>query len=388
MAYRREAYPDPDPDAGPYFTAEGGPAAYSAAPMEAGPYFTAEGGPAAYSPAQLDAGPYCPGESNPESYYPDEIDPDPYHGEGPSADGLYQSGPPPAAPHGWSGRSGRAGLADDDDDDPDEAARHRSARRWMIALSAVGIVVLLGACAFGTYGMFSDDRKTPSTAQPTPSVAASRDISSRAVDARPLSEGEVFPAGSEVKPLATEAGYKVLKTQANSDCKIAATETLGTLLVNAGCNQVVRATLKHPTGQYLVTAGLFNLNDATSARQAHDGVKPAIDAQKGRFTGLLAGDGTDALVRAPTQLGWNTKGHFMAYCVIARTDGKAFESGDVYPKQIIFDVVGTYLLDDIVGARANPGGHTTPAGPAATGSATAANSGHSRPTASTSSSKR
>jgi hypothetical protein len=66
---------------------------------------------------------------------------------------------------------------------------------------------------------------------------------------------------------------------------------------------------------------------------------------------LLAGNGTESIVRAPTQIGWNMRGHFVAYCVVARTDGKTFGATDAYPTQIIFDVVGTYLLDSVIGAR-------------------------------------
>ena len=91
--------------------------------------------------------------------------------------------------------------------------------------------------------------------------------------------------------------------------------------------------------------------DQAAAQAAHEGIKPIIDAQKGRFNGLLAGTGTDSLVKASTQLGWNISGHFLAYCVIARTDGKAFDAADQYPQQIIFDVVGTYLVKGVVGAR-------------------------------------
>src|SRR6185503_14982454 len=98
-------------------------------------------------------------------------------------------------------------------------------------------------------------------------------------------------------------------------------DDIAALLATGGCSQVVRATLKSPNGQYLITAGVFNLTDEKAAEEAHNGVKPAVDGQRGRFTGMAAGTGTEAIVRAPTQLGWNFRGHFLAYCVIARTDG-------------------------------------------------------------------
>ena len=120
--------------------------------------------------------------------------------------------------------------------------------------------------------------------------------------------------------------------------------------------------MKAPNGDYLITAGLFNLTDQTSAETAFNGVKPIIDAQKGRFVGMSVGPntGTDAIVRAPTQLGWNFRGHFIAYCVIARTDGQAFAASDQFPNQITFDIVETYLEGTIIGKRATVPGATHP----------------------------
>ena len=74
-----------------------------------------------------------------------------------------------------------------------------------------------------------------------------------------------------------------------------------------------------------------------------------------------AGTGTDAIVRAPTQLGWNFRGHFIAYCVIARVDGKEFAADDQFPNQITFDIVETYLENEIIGRRAIIQPEATPA---------------------------
>jgi hypothetical protein len=105
-------------------------------------------------------------------------------------------------------------------------------------------------------------------------------------------------------------------------------------------------------GQFLITAGIFNLRDETSANQAYESIKPAIDAQKGRFTGFAAGDGTEAIVRAPTTLGWYPRGHFLAYCVVARADSKLIAADDAPSKQIISNLVEIHLRDGIIGARA------------------------------------
>jgi hypothetical protein len=236
-----------------------------------------------------------------------------------------------------------------DDDAPD---RHHS-RRWFATLSVVGVLVLLAVCALGTYFMVKDER--PGTAVAKQTAAAPppkpRDISNRTVDPTPLTEQELFP-----QPQLTVAGsglpYQVLKTQASPDCKVSATDDLGTQLVKLGCNQVVRATLKSPNGQFLVTAGIFNFPDESSANQAYQALKPTVDAQKGHLLGLLAGPGTDPIIRAPTHLGWFVRGHFMAFCVIARVDGKAIPDDDPYAQQIATDLVETHLRDGVIGARA------------------------------------
>jgi len=131
-----------------------------------------------------------------------------------------------------------------------------------------------------------------------------------------------------------------------------------------GCNQVVRATLKSPNGQFLVTAGIFNLPDEATANKAYQAVTPMVDAQKGRLIGMFAGPGTEAILKAPTHLGWFVRGHFMAFCVIARIDAKAIPVDDPYAQQIATDVVETHLRDAVIGARAveRIGGSPSPGG--------------------------
>jgi hypothetical protein len=263
--------------------------------------------------------------------------------------------PDRAAP--WSDRGARrlrlaepAGLA------PDALPRlpdHPRSRLWMGTLVFIGVVVVLAVCALGTYFVVNDERHGPADIRSGPSgpPLQKRDISSRTVDPAPLTEAEVFPK-PQIIAAANEPPYQVLKTQAATDCRIAATDELATLLQQAGCSEVVRGTLKSPNGAYLVTAGIFNLTDEAAATQVHGAIKGIVDAQKGRFNGMAAGQGTEAMIRAPTHLGWNVRGHFLVYCVIARTDGQPFANGDAFPQQIIFDLVETHLRDGVIGARA------------------------------------
>jgi hypothetical protein len=233
------------------------------------------------------------------------------------------------------------------------AADGSNARAWLTALIAVGVVVVLTVCGVGAYYfLINNERGKPAPRKQgaKPVSVQPRDISSRDVDPAPLTEPELFPA-----PQVTVAttNYQVLKTQA-TDCPVAAADDLGKLLVQLGCSQVVRGTLKSPDGQYLVTAGIFNLKDETSANQAYEQIKPTIDAQKGRLTGLPAGDGTEAIIRAPTTLGWHPRGHFLAYCIVAHADSKPIAADDPGSKQIISDLVEGHLRDRVIGARSAP----------------------------------
>ena len=58
-----------------------------------------------------------------------------------------------------------------------------------------------------------------------------------------------------------------------------------------------------------------------SAKEADAAIAPAIANKTGRFVGLAApGNDTEAIMRAPTHLSRLVRGHFLAFCVIARKD--------------------------------------------------------------------
>jgi hypothetical protein len=227
----------------------------------------------------------------------------------------------------------------------------RSSPSWLRTLLIVVAVVVLALVALGGYLLINSGQSSPPAKRSTNGAQAgakARDISSRAVDQAAMTEQEVFP-GQQI--VAGSATYQVLKTQA-TDCQNAAADDLAKLLGDLGCSQVVRGTLKSPDAQFLITAGIFNLTDEASANKAYESIKPTLDAQKGRFSGLAAGDGTEAIVRAPTTLGWHPLGHYLAYCIVARADGKPIAADDSASKQVISDVVEGYLRDGVLGARA------------------------------------
>lgn len=82
-------------------------------------------------------------------------------------------------------------------------------------------------------------------------------------------------------------------------------------------------------------------------------MKPLIDDKKGRFAGLPAGKGTEPIVRSSTHLGWDTRGHYLTYCVIARADGKEFTPEDnPHATQIVYDMLVLHLRNTVLEKRA------------------------------------
>lgn len=245
-----------------------------------------------------------------------------------------------------------------------------------MVIAGLAGTALVAACGLSAYFLVTDEQqgRHARTAEPMPSVLP-RDISSRAVDPEPLTAKEVFPS-SEIVIDDNEPPYRVLRTQEHKDCGKAVAGEIATLLAKLGCTQVVRGTLRAPNSAYLVTAGVFNLEDITAAETAHEKIKPIVTNNKGRFYGMVAGEGTDAIALSSAQVGWHIRGHFLVYCVIARVDGKPVTDVDPYARQILYDMIELHLRGDVLekratvlvgeaspspgGATASPTGTTTP----------------------------
>jgi hypothetical protein len=230
----------------------------------------------------------------------------------------------------------------------------------MTALGVAAMVVLVAALMVGGYFMISDNG---SAGAKTPTGAAGhvnqRDISSQQVDPAPLTEAEVFPAPS-ITPNQGGAVYQLVKSQASSDCKTGAVGDLATMLATQGCTQLIRGTLISADKAYVVTAGIFNLKTAAGADQANSLIKASIDARRGRLTGFPAGGATDVIGRSATELGWDTQGHYLAYCVVARADGQAIDATDQNVQIINNGVVENYLRGTVIQARATVQPSTKP----------------------------
>jgi hypothetical protein len=221
---------------------------------------------------------------------------------------------------------------------------------WQTALGLVAVAVLVAVCAAGGYFMFSDrGAGNAASADGVPGGPKHHDISNRRADPTPLTEAEVFPAPS------VTTGYQVLKTQALTDCKGAVVGQPVQMLAVQDCSQVVRAVVQSGDGVFVVTLGLFNFGTQVNAEQASDSIKDSVGAQKGRFTGYnLGAPPSEVYARAATQLGWDVRGHYLAYCVVARADAQAIPAGDPVAHKIIDDLVEKYLIGTVLQNRVSP----------------------------------
>ncbi|GGM50296.1 hypothetical protein GCM10011608_39020 [Micromonospora sonchi] len=232
-------------------------------------------------------------------------------------------------------------------------------RGWQVAIGGAAVLVLLAL--FGLTAAALLDRRQPNApaAAPDPTVQTTRgtaasDLDSRDTDQAPLTAREVFP-GNSIAVGESRAEYEVRRTQSSGSCPVAATGELADLLVRLGCNQVVRATLRAPDEEYLVTAGLFNLTDRSSAERARERIRLILDERQGRFRGLSAGDETEVIATAPARVGWQVRGHYLAYAVVARTDGTTIRSGDTRVREILFDLLELHLNRGVLDRRAAGG---------------------------------
>ncbi|MGC5050039.1 hypothetical protein ACLQ2S_01070 [Micromonospora sp. DT48] len=245
--------------------------------------------------------------------------------------------------------------------------RRGGGRAWQVLIGGAAALVLLALCGL-TAATLMDGRTligqqaAPSdpadTARDTPPTTAS-DLDSRDTDQAPLTAREVFPA-STIAVGDGENGYEVLRTQSSASCAVAATGEVGELLVRLGCNQVVRATLRTPDGDHLVTTGLFNLTDRSSAERARDRIRQLLDERQGRFRGMSAGDDTEVVATAPARVGWQVRGHYIAYAVVVRTDGATIRSGDTTVREILFDMLEQHLSQGVLERRADGGTASQP----------------------------
>jgi hypothetical protein len=242
-------------------------------------------------------------------------------------------------------------------------------KRWRAILGVIGVIVVLSVCGLSSWLIVLDEQKgvqaQANNATPKPSFIPV-DISSREVDPTPLTVAEVFPNDKIIiDPSKPNEAYSVIAKQELTDCRSSTKGEISALIQGLGCSQVIRATMRSPS-DYLVTGGIFNLDTVASAEKAWESIRGMVDSQKGGFVGYAPASDKTArpLVLAATVVGWNMKGHYLAFCVIARADGNEIPDRDPFASQIMYDIVEIYLKGQILEARATdpaPGASGAPA---------------------------
>src|SRR4051812_12427885 len=273
-----------------------------------------------------DAGPIT-GQHRPDQYRPDRhsrVTPRP-------RTGLPRNRPPARS---WTALSGGGALALSR-----AVVRPVSPQRTAQFLTrSLATLIVLGVTGMIAFLIVADERRgVPAEASTT--READGELASRAADPAPLTLQEVFPDPAEVHPAGT-AAYGITMTHIDSDCRIATYGTLGALLADQGCSQVVRASLTAPYGDYQVTAGRFTLADAAGASALDDELRHLVETGDGSFAAMAAGEpGTDPATPPASQVGWHSRGHYLLYCVISRPGGAVVPNSDPNAARITADLV-------------------------------------------------
>jgi hypothetical protein len=213
---------------------------------------------------------------------------------------------------------------------PDRAAQWLA--RGLAAVIVVGMAVMIGLLTLA-------DRR-----RGEPVGAAADRLSSRDVDPAPLTLDEVF--GNEETVPGT--GYRIDLTHSDAACASATTGVLGALLRQHGCDQVIRASMTAPYGDYQVTAGLFNLADAAGALDVDGRLRQLVETGDGGFAPMAQPAADDPI----GQVGWHARGHYLLYCVITRPGGQLVTPDDPNAVRITDDLVDSYLGEAVLGRRA------------------------------------
>jgi hypothetical protein len=216
-------------------------------------------------------------------------------------------------------------------------------------MSGLGALIMLGICGLSGFFVVVDERRGHG-AEAAERTAEPDRIGSRRVDARPLTVPEVFPK-AQIRPAQGAGPYSIRDTH-NGDCDIAVTGRLDIVLSDHACSQVVRASMTAPYGGYRVTAGLFNLAEATDAAAVGEQARQLVETGGGTFAAMAA-PGTDPLAQPPAQANWHEHGHYLIYCVISRPDGRVVSDADANARRIIAEVMESYLGGEVLGRRAS-----------------------------------
>lgn len=215
-------------------------------------------------------------------------------------------------------------------------------------MRGLGALIVMAIVGLSAFFVIAEERRGDGRESAAP-PGAEPGIASREIDTEPLTQREVFPEPA-VRPAPGTGAYQVTMTHSDSECRIATVGELGALLEDHGCDQVVRARVTAPYGDYQVTTGIFNLADADGAGLVSELTGTLVEAGRGSFT-TLGGSAGDPLAEPLAQVGWHSRGHYLLYCVIARPDGQLVTDDDPFAARITAELLEGYLGEQVIGQR-------------------------------------
>ncbi len=252
---------------------------------------------------------------------------------------------------------------------------------WMITISVISVLVVLGACGFGSWQLIKQDGQPVGVVQAGPTVER-RDISSREVDSAPLTIDIVFPAREIAAAEADLPPYTMVgDPQTDDDCRYVGGDQVKTLLGStvdpnnpaspALCSQFIRASFLSYDGRYHATVGVLNLPDKATADDVAQQIKGFGENGEGTLTGWPSDPSVNSvLFRAPPHLHMEVYGHFLLYAVVVHKDGSQMAADDQGAKVVVYDLVQTYLLNVIKNWAIVPAGPSDGTQPTTTDSPT------------------
>jgi hypothetical protein len=227
---------------------------------------------------------------------------------------------------------------------------------WMITISVISVLVVLGACGFGSYQLFKEGDQPVGVIASGPAVQR-RDITTRQADPNPLTVEMVFPS-REIAPAEDGLPPYVMvgDPQAMENCQYAATFDIKTLLAGTDdggqviCSQFVWASFISYDERYLVTVGVLNLPDMQRAAAIANEIKSAGENGQGTLIGYVSDPSVAQLTRAAPHLSMVVHGHFLLYAVIVHKDGSDMGDAEQGAQVVAYDLLQHYLRDQVLDA--------------------------------------
>ena len=173
----------------------------------------------------------------------------------------------------------------------------------LVVVLVVAAIVYVGSRQAPTAGQAAAVASRPAVT-PSPTLGPWRDITSQAVDAQPLSIGELYPAQFSS---GGDAGLRTVD-KANTKCtNVVIGSALRTAVSKGGCTQVIRASYLSTDKKIMATIGVLNLVNVAAAEKAGKAAGAAefirqLPAAKGPTRKLTQGTGLEEA---------EVKGHYL-----------------------------------------------------------------------------